>query len=214
MKKNFSLIFVIVLFLFISLVLNFSNWKEIILKKNTYEISFGDSAMAEFMLENNYQHIIQGENPFVLEKQLFHPFSSINISLNDPGVSNSIYALILRPFLDTHKTMVSIVIINIFLNNLLMFLLLRKLRISDSINLITSLTFGYLPTMSYRVFGHFTYTSIYIFPAFFLLILKLLEEKFVKKKVPISLLLGFLMAFVVLLNFYYFIGLCLMIFLF
>jgi hypothetical protein len=93
-----------------------------------------------------------------------------------------------------------------------MFFLLKKLKVSNSINIIISLVFGYLPIVSYRILGHYTYTSIYIFPLFFLMILKLFQEKQSNKKIFTSILLGLFMTFTVLLNFYYFIGLCLMIF--
>jgi len=205
MRNKSSLVLIIFIFILFNFIFNFSNWGEIFSKTNFKKSNLGDSSMAEFILENNYQKIIRGKNPFILEKQLFHPFSSINISLNDPSISNVVFSLLLRPLLDPHKTLIALILINIFLNNLFMYLLLKKLKITNLINIIISLTFGYLPIINYKFMGHFSYTSIYIFPLVFLIILKILEVKDKIKKTVLAIIFGLLMSFILLLNFYYFI---------
>lgn len=206
MKKHYISIIIVLFFIFFSVILNFSNWQEIFSKINSKGNSTGDSSMAEFILENNYQQVIHGKNPLIIENQIFYPFNSVNISLNDPSVSNTVFALLFRPLLDSHKSLIALLLTNIFLNNLLMYLLLRKLKISTLINVIISLSFGYVTILSYRFMGHVSYTSIYIFPLVLLNFLKILEAKSQKTKNIFSLILGLLMTFVILLNFYYFIG--------
>lgn len=208
MKKKFrkELFLAIFLFFVVNLLFNFQSWKELTIKKNPYNVSSGDSTLAEFILENNYQQLINGKNPFIIEKKLFHPFPSINVSMNDPGFSNVIFFFIFRPFLGVHESMLLVVLINIFLANLLMYLLLRSFGISFLISLIVGFSFGFSPVIAYRVLGHYTYTSVYVFPLIFLLAKFFTDSKTVGRKFILSLICGITLAFLLLLNFYYFIG--------
>lgn len=205
MKTKSALIFVVLIFLGFNLLFNFQSWVELISPKNEYNTAVGDSTLAEFILENNYQLLIQGKNPFIIENKLFYPFD-INVSLNDPGFSNVIFFFLLRPFLGIHESMLIVVLLNIFLANLFMYLLLKKLKINNAINTIIALSYGFMPVIAYRVLGHYTYTSIYIFPLVFLIILNFINTKDKNNKFYFSLLIGVLMAFTLLLNFYYFLA--------
>lgn len=204
--KNKSLLISVVIFILVNFIFNFQSWQEIFVKKTSYNTTVGDSTLAEFILENNYQLIKEGKNPFIVEGKLFYPFPSINLSLNDPGSSNVLFFFFLRPFFGIHESMLLVVMINIFLANLLMFLLLKKFNINNPINVIVSLSFGFLPVISYRILGHYTYTSIYLFPLVMMIVIKFFEEKNNKLKIFLSIFSGLLMMFILLLNFYYFIG--------
>lgn len=199
---------IILIFFLFNLIFNYQSWFELFSKKTPYNTPVGDSTLAEFILESNYQLIKEGKNPFIFEKKLFYPFT-INVSLNDPGSSNVIFFFILRPFLGVHQSMLIVVLLNIFLANLLMYLLLRKLKINQYISVILALSYGFMPIITYRVLGHYTYTSIYVFPLIYLILVKFLEEVLFNKKIWLSILFGFLMMFVLLLNFYYFLGIIL-----
>lgn len=208
MKKKYILLIAILIFFGFNLIFNYQNWRELFVKKTSYNAVIGDSLLTEFMLESNYQQIKEGKNPFIFKQKLFYPFT-INISFNDPGTSNVIFFFLLRPFLGIHESMRLVVLINIFLTNLLMYLLLTKLKINHWLSIILALSYGFIPIVAFRSLGHYTYTSTYIFPLIFLIVLKFLEEKIIKKKVWISILFGFFMMFILLLNFYYFLGIVL-----
>jgi len=208
MKKKYMLLTAILIFFGFNLIFNNQNWRELFAKKTSYNTIIGDSLLTEFMLESNYQQIKEGKNPFIFKKKLFYPFT-INISLNDPGTSNVMFFFLLRPFLGVHESMLLVVLINIFLANLLMYLLLTKLKINHWLSIVLALSYGFIPIVAFRALGHYTYTSIYVFPLIFLIVLKFLEEKIIKKKILVSILFGFFMMFVLLLNFYYFIGIVL-----
>ncbi|MFA6081594.1 MAG: hypothetical protein WC741_04270 [Patescibacteria group bacterium] len=203
MKK--TILIAVVIFVLVNLFFNFQSWQEILVKKTSYNIVSGDSTLSEFILENNYQRIKSGKNPFILEKKLFYPFT-INVALSDPGSSNVIFFFLFRPFLGIHESMLLVVLINIFLANFFMFLVLRKFKISGPINVLLSLSFGFMPVIAYRVFGHYTYTSIYVFPLMFFAVFNFIEAKKSICKISMSILIGLLMMFILLLSFYYFIG--------
>lgn len=203
MKKHRFFIFVILLFVFTNLLFNFRSWQEIF-STSGGQFSYGDSALAEFILENNYQNVIHLRNPFIMDKKVFYPYE-INLSMNDPGLSNVVYFFFLRPLLDIHKSMLLVVVISIFLTNLCMYLLLVELKIKKSVSALVALSFGFTSTTIYKLHGHYTYTSVYLYPLSFLIILLFFKSKTVRKKYTLSLCLGFLLAFTLLLNFYYFI---------
>jgi hypothetical protein len=200
---KYQSISIIILFIFINILFNFPTVKELITPDSEDRVAAGDSTLAEFILENNYQNILHGENPFIIHQKLFYPFD-INLSLNDPGTTNTIFFFILRPFLTIHKSMLIIVLINSFLSNILMYFLLKKLKISTPISFLLALSYGFMPVAAYRLLGHYTYTSIYFFPLLYLVILKFIEQKSFIGKASYSILFGFLMPLLLLHNFYFF----------
>ncbi len=194
---------IIILFIIINILFNVQTLNEIITPDSEDRVAAGDSTMAEFILENNYQNILRGENPFIIHQKLFYPFD-INLSLNDPGTTNVFFFFILRPLFTIHKSMLIVVLVNSFLSNFLMYLLLKKFKISTSIAFILSLSYGFMPVAGYRLLGHYTYTSIYYFPLFFLLVLSFIEKKNFAGKASLALLFGTLMPLLLLHNFYFF----------
>lgn len=209
MKQDRFLVFALFLFLLINIVFNFRSWKEILTPVRSDRVAVGDSTLAEFILENNYQNIIHLKNPFIAREKLFYPYD-INLSLNDPATSNVLFFFVFRPFLGIHQSMLLLVLLNSFFANLFMYILLRKLKITKGIALVLALSYGFMPVVSYRLLGHYTYTSNYIYPLLFLLFLKFLEEKSIKKKLLLSLAMGIFMALILLHNLYYFITVLLM----
>lgn len=212
--KRFSF-FAVVLFIFIvvNILFNFNSWLEVFSSNQNDKVSIGDSTLAEFILENNYQNIIHLRNPFIIKEKLFYPYT-INLSLNDPGASNVIFFLILRPFLNVHQAMLFIVLLNSFFANLFMYILLRRLRMNENASLIVALSYGFMPLVPYRLLGHYTYTSIYLFPVAFILFHSYLKQKTNRRKCVFALAIGIFMAFLLLHNFYFFITLILVAFLY
>ncbi len=195
---------VVLLFIIVNLIFNFNNWHEIFSPVSNDRIASGDSSMAEFILENNYRNI-QNNDPFTIHQKLLYPFDT-NLSLNDPGLSNVIFFYIFRPFLDIHKSMLLVVLLNAFLANLCMYFLLRRLHISLPIAALIGLSYGFMPMATSRLLGHYTYTSIYLFPLIYLIFLSYLQAKSFKKKTLMAVFFGSLLAFILLLNFYFFLG--------
>lgn len=190
--------FLVIFFFFISVLFNSSLIKEFFGRK----IMLSDNIISESVIENAYQKILHFKNPFIMESMLY-PFKT-NISLNDPSIGNVIFFFFLRPFFITHQSMILIVFINFFLNNLIMYWLLGKLKINRWVSILVSLIFGFTPFLSHRVIGHYTYTPIYFFPLAFLIINQFLEIKTKKNKLFLSMAFGLFLAFVLLSNFYYF----------
>lgn len=197
-----STVFILLLFILVNILFNFRSLYEIIAPNKT-EIATGDSTLAEFILENNYQNIINFRNPFIIYQKLFYPFN-INLSMNDPGSSNVLFFFVLRPFMDIHQSMLIVVMVNSFLSNVCMYFLLRKLKVSNAISILLGLSFGFMPVAAYRLLGHYTYTSIYIFPLLMLVILQFIDQNKTLHKYILSVVFAFLMALLLLLNFYFF----------
>ncbi len=202
MNKRTWLIGTITVFLLTNLIFNHSLWKELLIKRTENETNITDSIITEFLLENSYQNILRFKNPFITET-IFYPFK-INYSLNDPSNSYTIFFFFLRPFLTPHQIILLIVIVSFFLNNLLMYILLRKLKINQRLALVIGLSFGFMPFLSHRVIGHYTYIPIYFFPLACLIIHQFLTSSTIKKKLVLSVGFGLFLAFVLLSNFYYF----------
>lgn len=202
-KKNkypsFILIFT---FLLISLIFNYRIFKEIF-DFTPQKVFTNDGMITEFLTETSYQNLLKLKNPFTTNK-IFYPFET-NFSLTDPSYSNVFFLFFLRPFFDSYYSLLIIVLLNIFLGNMFMFLLLRRLKINQYIAFISSLIFGFMPFISHRIVGHYTYTSIYVFPLIFLLVYNLINHRDPKKRLFVGFALGISLAFTILTNFYYFI---------
>lgn len=198
MKKNLNLLLLVLIFLFINLIFNFSLWKELFGAKNLVS----DNVITEFILENSYQRIVHFKNPFITNTILY-PFRT-NYSLSDPANSYTIFYFFLRPFLNPHQFIVLIVLLSFLLNNLIMYFLLIKLKLSKYTAFLFSLVFGFTPFLSHRVQGHYTYIPIFFFPLAYLIIHNLLISLNKKNKALLAIGLGTLLSFVLLSNFYYF----------
>lgn len=198
MKSWLRITLIIIVFLLINLIFNFSLWKETFNSK----VVISDNIITEYLVETSYQNILHFKNPFITNTILY-PFTT-NFSMNDPNTTYVLPFFILRPFFDSHKSIFIITLFSFFLNNFFMYLLLRKLKINQNISIVMALVFGFTPFLSHRILGHYTYIPIYFFPLVFLIILKFIEAKKGKEKIIISLLLGLSIALILLSNFYYF----------
>jgi len=206
MKKQIQWIYIFIFFFFINIIFNFSLWKELFGNKMT----ISDNIVTEFLVERSYQSILHIENPFVT-KSILYPFK-INYSLNDPNTAYVLPFIFLRPFFNSHKSLIIIVLMGFLLNMILMYLLLKKLKIDEGISLLVSLIFSFTPLLSYRAQVHYTYVSIYFFPLTYLIINQFLFAKSNNKKLLLSVTFGLFIAFVLLSNFYYFLMILLAIF--
>lgn len=190
--------FIILIFFLINFIYNFHLWRELFSNK----ITVSDNIITEFLVETGYQNILHFKNPFITNS-IFYPLTT-NFSLNDSSSANILPFFFLRPFLDPHKSFLVITLFGFFLNNIIMYLLLRKLKISQSVSSLIALVFGFTPFLSHRVMGHYTYIPIYFFPLVFLMFKKVLEATKKQEKYIFSILLGLIIAIILLSNFYYF----------
>ena len=197
MKRN-SLILIFSIFIFFNVIFNFNLWKELF--GNNVRVS--DSIITEYLVETSYQNILHLKNPYIA-KTILYPFET-NFSMNDSSSAFVLPFILLRPFLDPHKSILVITLFGILLSNIFMYLLLRKFEINEALSVLVSLIFGFMPFLSHRIQGHYTYIPVYFFPLIFLLIFELLRSNNIRKKIFLSIGLGLSLALLVLTNFYYF----------
>ncbi len=196
------LIFTILL-LAVHFIFNFQLWRELLFDYSNV-IGVSDGTITEFITEVGYQKIRAGENPFSSTDKVLYPFG-INYAMNDPGTANSILFLFIRPFLSISKSLILIVLLNTYLAGILMYLLLLKLSKSASAAGLFAMVYTFMPFISHRLMGHFTYTPIYLFPLFGLISWHFLQAKSAQIKLSLSLAFGALLSFSLYSNFYYFI---------
>ena len=199
-KKFLYLFFAGVILLII--IFNLPFIQDIFLNYYPQRISINDGINYEFFTENAYQKILKFENPFITDS-IFYPFKT-NLSLDDTWLINFFPLTILRPFFNIHQSTLIIVLTNIFWANICMYLLLRKLKIRSYVSAFCSLIFAFSPFLSYRILGHYTYTTYYFFPLLFINILFFLESNSTIKKSIYSLTYGILLALTYFANPYYF----------
>lgn len=203
MKKRASFVLIIISFLLINVIFNFSIWKQLFAKSSNNINFSGDSLITLVGTEYYYQNLLKLKNPFIFEDRYFYPFN-LNVSLSDPAIGTSFFYFFFRPFLDFKKSLLIVIIIDFFLNSFLMYLLLRRLKIRTTVAFISGLIYGYTPFLSYKVVNHYEYLPIYFFPLQYLIIYSFFQTKNITKKILFSVLYGILMAFILLSNFYYF----------
>jgi hypothetical protein len=124
--------------------------------------------------------------------------------MNDSTSAFVLPFILLRPFLNPHKSILIITLLGFFLNNILMYLLLRKLKLNTASSFLGGLIFGFMPFLSQRIQGHYTYIPVYFFPLIFFLIFELIKNDDLRKKILLSIGLGISLAFLILINLYYF----------
>ena len=196
--KRYSLILIFSIFIFFNVIFNFNLWKELF--GNNVRVS--DSIITEYLVETSYQNILHLKNPYIA-KTILYPFET-NFSMNDSSSAFVLPFILLRPFLDPHKSILVITLFGILLSNIFMYLLLRKFEINEALSVLVSLIFGFMPFLSHRIQGHYTYIPVYFFPLIFLLIFGLLRSNNIRKKIFLGIGLGLSLALLILTNFYYF----------
>ncbi|MFA6016654.1 MAG: hypothetical protein WC744_01040 [Patescibacteria group bacterium] len=198
MKKNLNIISIIFIFLVINYIFNFSLWKELFVSN----VTVNDNIITEYLVETSYQNILHFKNPYIA-KTILYPFET-NFSMNDSSSAFVLPFMLLRPFLNTHKSILVITLIGFFLSNIFMYLLLQRFKIDKYISVLVSLVFGFMPFLSHRIQGHYSYISIYFFPLIFILFFDLIISNNLKKKTLLSIGLGISLIFLILTNLYYF----------
>ncbi|KKQ24788.1 MAG: hypothetical protein US40_C0001G0041 [Candidatus Roizmanbacteria bacterium GW2011_GWC2_37_13] len=196
-RKTF---FIIILFIIISLVFNSSLWNSLLTNSSTIGSS-ADKILAVWGIENIYQKLINFKNPFVINNILY-PFT-LNTALSDPGIAWGVIFIFVRPFMNPVKSVIFIVLIYLFLNNLVIYLLFIKKRFGVFLSFLLSLVFGYSPFLTNLLSEHYSYTPIFFFPLTYLVIDQFISSEN-RKKPFLSAVFGLLLSFIVMTNFYYF----------
>lgn len=189
---------IISVFVFVNIFFNFNLWKELFNNKTTVS----DNIITEYLVETSYQNIIHFKNPFIT-KTVLYPFTT-NFSMNDSSSAYVLPFFFFRPFLNPHKSVLIITLIGFLLNNVFMYILLREFKIKKILSVIAGLIFGFMPFLSHRIQGHYTYIPVFFFPLIFILINDLIVNNSLKKKAVLSIGLGLSLALVILTNLYYF----------
>src|SRR3989344_2057373 len=201
-KSKFYLLIIIFFYVGTNFLFNFYVWQQLILKELPDRIGiFGEWPIYEYVAETIRKNILSGKNPFSDITQVLYPFGW-NFALEDMSPINGFYFLFTRPFFTVHQSFAFIVLFSIFVSNISMYMLLRRLTVSKRTSFIMSLVFGYAPFMVIR-FGHPTYLALYLFSLFFLFALCMKETKNKKNKVFWAFLLGIICCVSVLTNLYY-----------
>jgi hypothetical protein len=201
-----SFLIFLFIFTFVHLLFNFRLWQDLIISSSN-EVHVSDGTITEFLTETGYQKIKSKQNPFSHTNKVFYPFG-INYSMNDPGISNSFLFIFIRPFLNTHQSTLLIVLSNIFLAGIFMYWLLLKFSKSTYASGLFAMVYAFMPFISHRLLGHFTYTPIYLFPLLGLVSWNFLHTNSIRVKLWLSLFFGALLSFSLYSNFYYFIMIC------
>ena len=210
MIKKYRLLAVIAFFLTLNVILNFHLLKEVV-KADSSMIPINDGIVTEFLTETAYQKMIKLKNPFESTDKLFFPFSTDSV-FNDTSAVNLVFLIFFRPFLSIHQATVLIVFVNIFLACIFMFLLLRRFHISQLVSSLVAVIFAFSPFVSYRIQGHYTYTTHYFFPLMLLIFHTALREGKISKQIIYSIASGVFIALLFFANPYYFIFFMLSIF--
>lgn len=200
--SKYSILVIIFTFFFVNLFF-YSNsyWSKLISKKPS-STNIGEVQATEWGFEKIYQKVISGENPFSSFNDINYPFGIDTVG-GDIGTV-FLYPLF-RPIFSSHQTLIAIVLLGIFLANLGMYLLIRKLNISKEISFIIALAYGFM-TFTLPRGGHPVYiSSIFLFPWFYLAGISFLQSTNTYKKLLHSTLIAFLYVLTLWMNSYYFI---------
>lgn len=201
-KKN-SFYFILFGFILVNLFFNFNQyWKEVFYDSSKSDRIVGETQATEWGFNEIYKKILNFENPFTSFDQINYPFGIDTIG---GDIGTALFYPLLRPFLSSHQTLSLLIILGIFLSNLGMFLLLKKLKITNTLSFILSLAYGFMTFIQPRV-GHPIYIfALFLFPWFYLSGLFFICSNNNIKKIIYSLFLSFFYTLCFWINSYYFI---------
>lgn len=194
---------VILTYLVVNLWYYHSFWQELKFDTSTVEARYGEVLATEWGIEQAYQNIVAGKNPFAWREGAFYPFGT-EFAATDSG--NAFYFVFLRPWLSTHQAMSITVALSIYGASVGMYLLLRKLKIDVGIAGVLGLAFAYTTFLLPRM-GHLTYMSIYVFPWFYLSALTMISKEKLWNRLLGALGSAFFFAMALYHNLYYFVTL-------
>ncbi len=203
-KKIPFIFFAVAVFLLLNIFFNFKIFKEDVFGYNPQKVTIDDGVVTEFLTDLEYRRLQSFKNPFSPTNALFYPFTT-PIALNDTSAMNLLFFPILRPFFNIHQTTLVIAIFNIFLSNLLMYFLLKRLRVHQYAAFLGSLIFGFTPYIISAITGHYTYTALYFFPLLFLTAYEFIQSVSLRKKLLFSCFFGIFLGASLYTNPYYFI---------
>lgn len=195
-------IFILVLFVILNIAFNYKLWFDVITPPSS-SVYVDDGIITQYILENSYNNIRHGSNPYKEADTLFYPFS-VNFSMSDPAVGAVFVYGLFRTALDPYRAMVLTSLLGFFFASIFMYIVLFRLNINKYLAFIYSLVFTYTPFMSHQLLGHYTYLFTYFFPLLFLCAYEFINAASVQKKVVWSILFGFFSGFLLLTNFQYF----------
>ena len=203
MKKKFLKGFLIFgLFLAVSLLFYYKMfWSELFFDRSTVGAVYGETQATEWGMQNIYDNLIQGKNPFIPIKSILYPFG-LDLVGSDAGFAFNF--IFFRPFLSAHQSLAMIVVFSLILASCGMYALLRLMDISAMTSFLIALAYGNMTFLTARL-GHLGYFVIYLFPWFFYFCLLFIksEKKFLK--ILSSLLVPFIFLMTLWQNMYYFI---------
>jgi len=199
--SKLSIILVCLGYLLFNIIFTHTIWRQVLYPEKQNEIIIqGESSIYEFVAETVRLNILSGKNPFTSIESVLYPLGW-NFALEDIAPMNGFYFLLLRPFLQIHQSMMLILVINIFLSNVSMYLLLRFLKIRKDVAFLAGFMYGFTPWVSLRIGAHPSYTALYVFPLITHCFLYLINSK--RNKTLAAILLAGIMAITVLTNLYF-----------
>lgn len=166
----------------------------------------GEIQSYEWLLSQFYENLQVLQNPFLGTDNILYPFGMDFIGQD---IGNGLYFLLLRPFFSPHQSLALIVVIGLFLANVGMYLLLKKMGFKTLVSFLIGLAYGYMTFLTPRLSTHLNFASIYLFPWFYLSGIILLQSKKTKIKVISSLAVASILVLTLWINAYYFITLLL-----
>lgn len=200
--KKYSSVFIILFYLGVNFLFNYhAFWSELVNDTSINGAVIGEVNATEWGMELTYKRLLNLENPFKPLKSIFYPYE-IDISTGDVGFA--FHFLYLRPFLSPHQSLSLLVVLNMFLANICMYALLRKLKIDKLSSFLAGLAFGFMTFITNRM-GHLTYTLYYVFPLFYLSYLYFMEAKSIRNKMIFTLTTSLVFVFTMWQHMYYFI---------
>src|SRR3990167_7642956 len=123
-----SILFILAGYILINLLFNYPIfWGELINDSSRYSAVIGEVNATEWGMEQVYHKLLKFQNPFGTLKAIFYPFG---VDVNTSDIGFAFHFLYLRPFLSPHQSLAFLVILNLFLANIVMYALLRKLGIN------------------------------------------------------------------------------------
>ena len=201
-KEVIPFLTILTLFGIVNLVYNWPLWKQIMWDSSRTYAFHGELVLLHLSAETVYQNILAGVNPFAPNPYLLYPFQ-MSYTVNDLAPINGFFFLVLRPFLSIHQSISIIGAASIFIANIAMYSLLRKLRISRPVAALIGLSFGFTPYLAARMGAQMTFNSIYLFPLGALSFVGLIQAQRKRTSVFYAFLLGITAVLFVLSNLNY-----------
>lgn len=193
--KKYLTFFVVFGYILLSGVMHPHLWQQLWNDESLQDAVYGEVTAASWGMEQLYQNIKTGQNPFAYRDGQLYPFGNSLLS-TDSG--NGFFFLLLRPWLSIHQSLSIIVVASVVMACLGMYLLLTQLGVKRGIAFVLGAAFGFTTVLQPRM-GHLTYMSIYVFPWFFYAVFRIKP-----------ILAGVILALALYHNLYYFVMLMIM----